>query len=1035
MALFESYIASIQAGTPGLVPFGGTIVPASNEGSIVLAMQIKGGSFVVPDLDTLADIPYGLLTKDMTVTVSEHTSGGGKINPRTKYYLFNLPPTDTRVNEVVDYVINNYWRIDTSDQKFDAEIEVQYAPNFEGQRPLFLPTQISYDAYQAGYPNDALFVIGNPADIIWVDTYDAAKNHLWMRQRLTSQPWGIPISITGGNYEAGQYIDVIFLWLNKGNPYPQRPIQPNDSSLLPTDWQATPGDDYATRILTQDLYRSQAVRNSYGILKSSWDLPILVSTDPQLTRYGNTPGNTDFLNDTYWRGYYTPGLDTFQATRPNGTSTDWTVSKIDQESGEFPDFVFKEFPIGTQTADLIAATPTAPEPLTGVFPNDWSDAPFEVAEGNILYMSKAVKYSDGSLKTPWSTPKRFDGLDTIQAVIEESPGDTFYESRNAAGNLQYAFPTIDMVAKLYKGPDELTSGITAYHWYRGATLIVFSGITNLATNLGGLNSYHVASPDRKTLTIAPGAVDVSQTYKVGIAHPSRVDDYEDTIQIRDSTDDGEAFVADIIAAQGLTFKNQSGLFQFTANFYKGGVLDNTGVTFTWSIKDGAGSALTNALRNSGGSSIGDTNVAAGSVYVSGADVPQYATLILTAVFGGVTRTDRVTLTNVFDAKAVETLYWGSGSTDPGSPTDFTPRTLTTSEVLALAIGYSTDATGRWYMIQRIDGVWGGEIQMRAESARPNGGINLFIYKNVQLSLGAPGTPTVPPTGSIIPAGWTSTPSAFVGLEDATFLTSCFFLLRTDVTADPTVLDRSNYTPVGTFGAPVRITGIDGANTNPGIDGEDGWSPVLAAVVVNSTTVVMQVIDWVGGTGTKPAAGGTNSYIGPSGLTTIGAAINIKGPMGDAAQVRPQFVSIQGGTAYKTAAPETTVTTAQGEVLHQYLNLINAWTAARWFLVIGEIGFREDTTVGDIFVVRLRRKLGAYSGVTDLPTNFRTYELLDTNKQRVDIDYTVPRDPHKILVMTVIQVPAASTHCLYLTRQITDDSGGKANIGNLMAIGL
>ncbi len=70
-------------------------------------------------------------------------------------------------------------------------------------------------------------------------------------------------------------------------------------------------------------------------------------------------------------------------------------------------------------------------------------------------------------------------------------------------------------------------------------------------------------------------------------------------------------------------------------------------------------------------------------------------------------------------------------------------------------------------------------------------------------------------------------------------------------------------------------GEDGA---AGDDGNDGWSPILA-VVENGTARVLQVIDWTGGTTSKPTTG---QYVGASGLTsTIGDAVNIRGATGAA----------------------------------------------------------------------------------------------------------------------------------------------------------
>ena len=59
-------------------------------------------------------------------------------------------------------------------------------------------------------------------------------------------------------------------------------------------------------------------------------------------------------------------------------------------------------------------------------------------------------------------------------------------------------------------------------------------------------------------------------------------------------------------------------------------------------------------------------------------------------------------------------------------------------------------------------------------------------------------------------------------------------------------------------------------------GDKGWSPVLA-VQNNNAARVLQVVDWVGGEGTKPSTG---KYIGASGLVDdINDAMNIRGDTG------------------------------------------------------------------------------------------------------------------------------------------------------------
>ncbi|MCU1348653.1 MAG: hypothetical protein JWO56_1683, partial [Acidobacteria bacterium] len=80
-----------------------------------------------------------------------------------------------------------------------------------------------------------------------------------------------------------------------------------------------------------------------------------------------------------------------------------------------------------------------------------------------------------------------------------------------------------------------------------------------------------------------------------------------------------------------------------------------------------------------------------------------------------------------------------------------------------------------------------------------------------------------------------------------------------------------------FGEPTSLddTGGGGPGT-PGAPGANGWSPALA-VVADGARRVHQVVDWFGGTGTKPATG---KYIGAAGLTTVLAdAVDVRGGAG------------------------------------------------------------------------------------------------------------------------------------------------------------
>ena len=88
---------------------------------------------------------------------------------------------------------------------------------------------------------------------------------------------------------------------------------------------------------------------------------------------------------------------------------------------------------------------------------------------------------------------------------------------------------------------------------------------------------------------------------------------------------------------------------------------------------------------------------------------------------------------------------------------------------------------------------------------------------------------------------------------------------------------------------VNIRGARGLQGNPGDEGDDGWSPVFA-VVADRNRRVLQVSDWVGGTGTKPATG---QYVGTSGLVAdIENGVDIRGPRGlQGAPGRPGMNSI------------------------------------------------------------------------------------------------------------------------------------------------
>ena len=106
----------------------------------------------------------------------------------------------------------------------------------------------------------------------------------------------------------------------------------------------------------------------------------------------------------------------------------------------------------------------------------------------------------------------------------------------------------------------------------------------------------------------------------------------------------------------------------------------------------------------------------------------------------------------------------------------------------------------------------------------------------------------------------------------------------------------------------------GTNGNIVIDfdlprGEKGWSPVLN-LVADGARRVLQVDDWVGGEGTKPATG---DYVGTSGLVSdISLAVNIRGEQGPS------------GTGALNDLSDVIITTVSGGQILVYDAAIGNW---------------------------------------------------------------------------------------------------------------
>lgn len=113
----------------------------------------------------------------------------------------------------------------------------------------------------------------------------------------------------------------------------------------------------------------------------------------------------------------------------------------------------------------------------------------------------------------------------------------------------------------------------------------------------------------------------------------------------------------------------------------------------------------------------------------------------------------------------------------------------------------------------------------------------------------------------------------------------------------------------------KVLGTNGTNLSwvaqsGGTAGTNGWTPTLA-IVSDGARRVQQVVDWTGGTGTKPTTG---QYVGATGLVAnIAQAVDIRGAQG------PQGPAGSGGgsgaAAYATRSAMAALTATDGQIAY------------------------------------------------------------------------------------------------------------------------
>lgn len=292
---------------------------------------------------------------------------------------------------------------------------------------------------------------------------------------------------------------------------------------LPAGWSDTiPGG-------SAQLWEITAQKSVYGQLKTPWTLK-KVAEDPDFIRYSdspsphpdiaagvNTPATTSSGGDTAliaagWLSVY--NNQNFIATReldpgPN-IYTSWLVQKINEESGEFIDRVYKLFDLNLDPTSLFLTPPTLADPTS----EGWSDVPLVETSTKINYESQARKFFDGTLKTPWTKPIPYTGKDVFIDTIDATPGDNF--KYDDAGAVVPA--TITLQANIYKGTASLWEdvGVTiTYVWVRVYNAGAVDTATPTSNSADPFYLLGAASPIRanQRVVVKPAAVTGMAVFK------------------------------------------------------------------------------------------------------------------------------------------------------------------------------------------------------------------------------------------------------------------------------------------------------------------------------------------------------------------------------------------------------------------------------------------------------------------------------------------------------------------------------------------
>lgn len=843
----------------GKIPARGTLMTPSGYETYPIAIcnEIMGGPFIVNSIAEMKEIPVERLLKGCKCIVNEHTTDG-KIQTTTNYMLKNVPLVTLSITETegTPTDISEFWVLDIPKQQEESAVQYQYAPDYinylnQKVKPPFMSYQVSTDAYNDGYATTADFDAGDTSKIIWFDEYDV-DSHVWVRQRNSGNAdWGIPMRIDEA-YSEGSYNDVRFQWRDKALGAPARPKSMIDGKVNnePAGWTDVPtiptGESYTVYVELNDLWRIGAIKNSYMELTSEWSEPIKISSDSNLVRYGIDATSKEFYNDLFWRPYYSLD-DRYIATRAT-IDDEWVIELITGESGEYKDMVFKEF-----QSSYEPTIEDAPKTKLGYGTDDWYDGVFVSQDGYTLHVSTCRKYSTGEQITSWSIPVRFDGKSTIRNVINTGANTGSSFRYKMSEGVQTITPsTIILKSVLYDANKEVD--ITKYttKWYKGT---VDQVQTNQAVQIvkGAPLMPQISGTSDTELTVSPDHVLTKQVFTSVIYLEG--EDYFDEITIYDVTD-GIGYVPLMDSDKGYIYKGTD-TKTFTGYLFENGkdISDAAGITYTWDLGGVVTTERTIAVN--------DTQVV-GSILLN-----------LTIGLNGNNYVITESLVDVADGKSVERQY---SALDPLVSMTYTPDTTGNPNQ------WSTNAANTVWVIERVSGEdWNTPYRVKGEKGTPNGAFQKIVYR-----LWNPAAPeaewryTTPTTrtdanSALVPEYWTENPASDAPTGSTIYGSKTTFLKNPATESPDELVVNWNIQSTG-WSAPFKVTYFaeDGIGT-VGDAGVSGWTPTFAVVDYGEKRI-LQVKDYVGGGGTKPA--GVGWYVGADQLyASISSGVDIRGAQG------------------------------------------------------------------------------------------------------------------------------------------------------------